>query len=280
MRVFVSVDMEGVSGLTDPEEMQAGGRGYERGCELMTGDANAAVSGAFAAGADEVVVTDAHGSTKNIRADLIDERCSLIRGPYRPLRMGQGIGPAHDAAMFVGYHARAGVPHGVLNHTWMGYEIQNLYLNGEICGEIRLIAGLAGSMGVPVALVTGDEAACAEARELLGDIETVAVKKGIDRYSAELLPPARAQHLIAEAAARALNDTGRLRPYTVPAPYTLGIDWASTAMAESCAMIPGVKRAGARSVEFTSDDYADIMSVLGILATIGGSVGCTGRQYG
>jgi D-amino peptidase len=280
MKVFVSVDMEGVSGLTDPEEMSAGGRGYERGCELMTGDANAAVAGAFAAGADEVVVTDAHGSTKNLRADLIDERCTLIRGPYRPLRMGQGIGPSHDAAMFVGYHARAGVPHGVLNHTWMGYEIQNLYLNGEVCGEIGLIAGLAGSMGVPVALVAGDEAACAEAREVLGDVETVAVKKGIDRYSAELLPPVRAQALIREASRRALGGLHRFRPHVVPAPYTLGIDWASTSMAESCAMIPGIKRAGTRSVEFTSDDYAEIMAVLGIMAGIGGGVGCTGRQYG
>jgi D-amino peptidase len=194
--------------------------------------------------------------------------------------MGQGIGPSHDAAMFIGYHARAGVPHGVLNHTWMGYEIQNLYLNGEVCGEIGLIAGLAGSMGVPVVLVTGDEAACAEARVQLGDVETVEVKKGIDRYSAEVLPPARAQSLIRAAAARALRDLDRFRPYVVEAPYTLGIDWASTSMAESCAMIPGVKRAGTRSVEFTSDDYGQIMSVLGILATIGGSVGCTGQQYG
>jgi D-amino peptidase len=280
MRVFVSVDMEGVSGLTDPEEMSAGGRGYERGCELMTADANAAVAGAFDAGAEEVIVTDAHGSTKNIRADLIDERCGLIRGPYRPLRMGQGIGPSHDAAMFVGYHARAGVPHGVLNHTWMGYEIQNLHLNGAVRGEIGLIAGLAGSMGVPVALVTGDDAACAEARDTLGDVETVAVKKGIDRYSAELVPPARAQALIREASRRALEGLDRFRPHIVPAPYTLGIDWASTAMAESCAMIPLIKRTGTRSVEFTSDDYADIMAVLGIMATIGGSAGCTGAQYG
>ncbi len=280
MKVFVSVDMEGVSGLTDPEEMKAGGRGYERGCELMTADANAAVAGAFDGGATEVIVTDAHGSTKNIRADLIDERCTLIRGPYRPLRMGQGLTTGHDAAMFVGYHARAGVPHGVLNHTWMGYEIQNLYLNGEVCGEIGLIAGLAGSMGVPVALVAGDAAACAEARDLLGDVETVEVKKGIDRYSAELLPPARAQAMIREAAARAMASPQRFRPREVPAPYTLGIDWASTTMAESCAMIPGVKRLDTRSVEFTSDDYAEIMGVLGILATIGGGAGCTGAQYG
>jgi D-amino peptidase len=135
-------------------------------------------------------------------------------------------------------------------------------------------------MGVPVALVTGDEAACAEAREVLGDVETVAVKTGIDRYSAELLPPARAQGLIREASRRALRSLHLFSPCEVPAPYTLGIDWASTSMAESCAMIPGVKRTGARSVEFTSDDYAEIMSVLGILAIIGGSVGCTGAQYG
>jgi D-amino peptidase len=280
VKVFVSVDMEGVSGLTDPDEMRAGGRGYERGCELMTGDANAAIGGAFEAGAEGVVVVDSHGSTKNLRADLIDERCTLIRGPYRPLRMGQGLGPSVAAAMFVGYHARAGIPHGVLNHTWMGYEIQNLYLNGDVCGEIKLIAGLAGSMGVPVALVTGDEAACAEAREVLGDVETVAVKAGLDRYSAEVLPPDRAQALIREAAARALRGVDRLRPHEVPAPYTLGIDWATSSMAESCAMIPGVKRAGGRSVEYTSDDYGQIMAVLGIMAMIGGSVGCTGRHYG
>src|SRR3954471_15918622 len=100
MKGFVSVDMEGVSGLTDPDEMKAGGRGYERGCELMTGDANAAIGGAFDAGAEAVVVAHSHGSTKHLRADLIDERCTWIRGPYRPLRMGQGLGPSVAAAMF------------------------------------------------------------------------------------------------------------------------------------------------------------------------------------
>lgn len=280
MQVFISVDMEGISGLTDPEEMQAGGRGYERGCELMTGDANAAVEGAFTGGAKQVVVTDAHSSTKNLRADLIDPRCTLIRGPYRPLRMGQGLTPECGAAMFVGYHARAGTPRGVLNHTWMGREIHNLYLNGEIAGEIRLIAGLAGSMGVPVALVTGDEAACAEAREVLGDVETVAVKKGIDKFSAELVPPARARQSIRDAATRAMQSLDRFRPYTVPSPYTLGIEWSSTAMAESCATIPEVKRIDARTVEYTSADYGDLMAVLGIMAMIGGSVSCSGGVYG
>jgi D-amino peptidase len=280
MQVFVSVDMEGISGLTDPEEMHAGGRGYERGCELMTGDANAAVQGAIAGGAERVVVTDAHSSTKNLRADLIDERCTLIRGPARPLRMGQGLERGFAAAMFVGYHARAGTPRAVLNHTWMGREIHNLYLNGEVCGEIRLIAGLAGSMGVPVALVTGDEAACAEAVEVLGEVETVPVKAGIDMFSAELVPPERARRLIRDAATRAVQSLDRFRPHVVSPPYVLGIEWSSTAMAESCGMIPGIRRAGARTVEFSSDDYGRLMSVLGIMASIGGSVACSSGAYG
>ncbi|MEU5877921.1 M55 family metallopeptidase [Spirillospora sp. NPDC047279] len=280
MKIFVSVDMEGVSGLTDPEEMRAGGRGYERGCELMTGDANAAIRGAFGAGATSVVVTDSHSSGKNLRADLIDERCTLIRGPYKPMRMGEGLDATFDAAIYIGYHARAGTPDGVLNHTWMGREIRDLYLNGEIAGEIRLMAAYAGSLGVPVALVAGDEAACAEARDVLGDVETVAVKKGCDRYAAELIPPARAQQLIYEGTRRALENLADARPYTVTAPYTLGVDWASTSIARSCAYIPGVTLAGPRMTEFTTGDYEEIVGLLGVWSSIAGEVGCTGLHYG
>ncbi|MFI0451628.1 M55 family metallopeptidase [Actinomadura sp. 6N118] len=280
MKVFVSVDMEGISGLTDPEEMRAGGRGYERGCELMTGDANAAIRAAFDSGATTVVVTDSHSSGKNLRADLIDERCSLIRGPYKPMRMGEGLDSTFDAALYVGYHARAGTPEGVLNHTWMGSEIRDLYLNGEVAGEIRLMAAYAGSLGVPVALVAGDDAACAEAREVLGDVTTVAVKKGCGRYAAELIPPARAQQMIYDATCRALAGLDRARPYTVPAPYTLGVDWISTSIAQSCSVVPGVKLAGPRMTEFTTGDYEEVVGLLGVWATIAGEVGCTGLHYG
>jgi D-amino peptidase len=280
MKVFVSVDMEGISGLTDPEEMRAGGRGYERGCELMTGDANAAIAGAYAAGADDVAVTDAHGGGRNLRVDLIDQRCTLARGPYKPMRMGEGLDASFGAALFVGYHARAGTADGVLNHTWMGREILDVRLNGQVAGEIRLIAAFAGAYGVPVGLVTGDAAACAEARDLLGDVETVAVKAGSDRYAARLVPPARAREQIVEAAARAVKSIERFEPYVVPAPYTLSIEWASTAIAQSCAVIPGVRLVGPRTTEFTTGDYTEVMGLLGVTATIAGEVGCTGAHYG
>ncbi|HEY9521934.1 MAG TPA: M55 family metallopeptidase [Thermopolyspora sp.] len=280
MKVYLSVDMEGVTGLTDPEEMRAGGRGYERGCELMTGDANAVIEGAFHAGATAVLVNDAHSSTKNLRIDLIDPRATLIRGPGKPTRMGQGLTTGFQAACLVGYHARAGVRHGVLNHTWMGKEIQNVYLNGDICGETRLVAAFAGSLGVPVALVTGDEAVGEEARELLGDVETVAVKKGIDRFSAELLPPSVAQTRIREAAGRALSRVADFRPYEITSPYTLGVEWNSTAIAAGCALIPGTRSAGPRHTEFTTDDFHDIMALFGIYAMIAGQVACGSGVYG
>lgn len=280
MKVFVSVDMEGVSGLTDPEEMRAGGRGYERGCELMTGDANAAVRAAFDAGADQVVVTDSHGRGKNLRADLIDERCTLIRGPHMAMRMGEGLDASFDVALYVGYHARAGAEHGVLNHTWMGREIQDARLNGEVAGEIRLMAGYAGSLGVPVGLVAGDEAACVEARDVLGAVPTVAVKAGRDRYAAELIPPARAQEMIYETALRSLRAPSGWRPLRLPSPYTLSVDWNSTSIAQSCALIPGVSLTASRTTEFTSADYAEVVGLLGICATLAGDIACTGRHYG
>ncbi|MEW9532666.1 M55 family metallopeptidase [Microbispora sp. NPDC049125] len=280
MKIYLSMDMEGVTGLTDPEEMHAGGRGYERGCELMTGDAGAIVEGAFDAGAEAVVVNDAHGSTKNLRIDLLDPRATLIRGAGKPHRMGQGLTGDFAAACFGGYHARAGVQHGVLNHTWMGKEIQDVYLNGEICGETRLVAGFAGALGVPVAVVTGDEAVCEEARELLGDVETVAVKTGIDMFAAELLPPSVAWRRIREGTARALGRLADFQPYVVPPPYTLGVEWNSTAIAAACALVPGVKQIGPRHTEFTTDDYHDIMSLFGIFSMIGGRISCDSGVYG
>ena len=279
MKVYISVDMEGVSGLSDPEDMHPGGRGYERGCELMTADANAAVNAAFEAGAEEVLVNDSHSSGKNLRADLIDERCALLRGPGRPMAMGEGLDPSFDAALYVGYHARAG-RHGVLNHTWMGHEIHNLYLNGAVTGEIGLMAAYAGTLGVPVALVTGDESACAEARETLGDVATVPVKRAVNRFAAEVTPPHRAAELIRCAALQALEDLHERTPYETTPPYTLGIEWNSTAIARSCAVIPGVRRTDDRTTELTSDDFTDLVGLLGVMSGLAGSIGCDSGRYG
>jgi D-amino peptidase len=279
VKVYISVDMEGVSGLTDADDMHPGGRGYDRGCELMTADANAAINAAFEAGADEVLVNDSHSSGKNLRADLIDDRCALLRGPGRPMAMGEGLDASFDAALYVGYHARAGRP-GVLNHTWMGHEIHDLYLNGAVTGEIGLMAAYAGSLGVPVALVTGDESACAEARETLGEVMTVPVKRGVNRFAGEVVPPRRAAELIRCGALQALEELGDRAPYTVAAPYTLRVEWNSTAIAQACAMVPAVRRVDGRTTEFTSDDFTDVVGLLGVMSNLGGTIGCDSGRYG
>src|SRR5881275_1731292 len=160
MKVFVSVDMEGISGVTDPEDVLPAGSEYQTCRRYMTGDANGAIAGAYDAGAE---------------ADL-DKRAKVIKGFHKPLCMLQGLDDSFGAAVFVGYHSCAGTEGGVLNHTMLGKEVQNIYLNGEATGETRLNAGLAGHYGVPVALVAGDVAVCEEAKRVLPWVETVAVK--------------------------------------------------------------------------------------------------------
>jgi D-amino peptidase len=238
MKVFISVDMEGVSGITDPEDVLPDGADYQRGRVFMTGDANAAILGAYDGGADEVLVNDSHWIMRNLLLEQLDPRARTIKGFHKSLCMVQGLDETYDGAVFVGYHSCAGFEGGVLNHTMLGKEIQNIYLNGEPTGETRLNAAFAGHFGVPVLLVAGDAAVCDEARRVLGEVETVAVKDGIDKYSANCLHPEVAQAQIREAAARAVRDRSRFTPYRLSPPYTLGLEWNSTTIAATCALIP------------------------------------------
>ena len=161
----------------------------------------------------------------------------------------------------------------MLNHTLLGKEIQNVYLNGEPTGETRLNAAFAGHFGVPVVLVAGDGAVCTEARRVLGDVETVAVKDGIDKFTANCLHPQVAQAQIREATARAVREAGRFSPYRQSPPFTLGIEWNSTTIAATCALIPGVQANGPRSNEYVTNDYPELMRVLVAMLLLGLQVG-------
>lgn len=273
MKVFISVDMEGVSGITDPEDVLPDGADYQRGRVFMTGDANAAILGAYDGGADEVLVNDSHWIMRNLLLEQLDPRARTIKGFHKSLCMVQGLDDSYDAAVFVGYHSCAGTEGGVLNHTLLGKEIQNVYLNGEPTGETRLNAAFAGHFGVPVVLVAGDTAVGNEARRVLGEVETVAVKDGIDKFTANCLHPQVAQSQIREATARAVRDKGRFSPYRLSPPYTLGIEWNSTTIAATCALIPGVQMNGPRSNEFVTDDYPELMRVLVAMLLLGLQVG-------
>jgi len=257
MRVYISVDMEGVAGVvhehqTDPTDGRHAAE-YARSCRLMTGEANAAIGAAFAAGAAAVLVNDSHWLMRNLIADELDERAELISGGPKPLSMVEGIDGGFDAAMFIGYHGRAGTAHAVIDHTYTD-RIHEVRINGEPAGELALNAAMAGDAGVPVVLVSGDQTLAAEARALLGDgVETVIVKHGLGRFSARSLAPAEARRRIAEGVRRALGR--RHEPWRVPTPVTIEAEFARTVHADMAELVPGAERTGGRTVRYTHADY-------------------------
>lgn len=262
MKVFISVDMEGITGLTDPEDVLPDGADYQRGRVFMTGDANAAVLGAFDAGASEVLVNDSHWIMRNLLLEQLDPRAKVIKGFHKPMCMIQGLDESFDAAVFVGYHACAGTEGGVMAHTLLGKEIHNVLLDDEPIGETRLNALMAGHFNVPVAFVAGDTALCNEAKRLLGnDLPNFAVKDGIDMFSATCLHPEVTKKGIREGVKRALKAKPR-KPYKMRKPYRFGIEWSTTTIANTCAYIPGIRKVNPRTTEFTSKDLPEAMGLI------------------
>jgi D-amino peptidase len=254
---LIAADMEGISGVVHWDQVDPKHKEYDRFRKLMTGDVNAAIEGAFEGGAQEVVVADGHGSGRNILVEELDSRARLNSGSPSPLSMVQGIDAEIDGAMFVGYHARVGSPNAILDHTWSGSSVAGVWLNGRPVGEIGWNAAVCGHFGAPVILISGDQTACAEAVDLLGEIETVVVKQASGRMAAECLPPGVAWQKIAKAARRAVE---RLRDGQVPAPLRLELPVTVTValvhsqMADRAAIFPGARRGEGKRVEFTTAD--------------------------
>lgn len=259
MDVFISADMEGISGIAAPADVVRGEPEYDRGVDLLHADVNAAVEGAVAGGAESVLVNDSHSTMRNIDRDRLDDRATLVRGGTKPRSMMQGLTAGHDIALFIGYHAKAGTPGAVLNHTFFGHELVQLAVNGTEVGELGWNARLAGALGVPVGLVTGDDATVVEATAELPDPETVAVKEGIDRFTAVCCPTTETGPEIETAARRAgerVVDGGLAVP-NVETPTTITATWTTTNQAARAAGTPGVSREGGRKTAVTAERYPD-----------------------
>ena len=258
MRVFVSADMEGASGIATAEDVVKGCEEYSRGQELLHRDVNAAVAGAFEAGASELLVNDAHSTMRNLDRERLDERAALIRGATKPRSMVEGVGREHDVAFFVGYHAMAGTPNAVLNHTVLAHELLRLRVGDDEVGELGWNARFCAALGVPVGLVSGDDATAAEARAALGDVETVAVKEGIDRFSARCRPIAETGGEIREAAARAVERVGEFEIEEPEEPTRIEADWSATNHAARAAGLPGVERIAGRTTRVEAESYPEV----------------------
>ncbi len=264
MKIFISMDMEGVAGVVAWNQVDSKDPEYQTARTLMIAEANAAVEGALEGGASEVVVNDSHGGMRNLLLDKLHPRARLISGSLKPQGMVAGLDASFAACFFVGYHSRAG-NFGVLSHTWSG-SATSVRVGDREFSEAALNATVAGHYGVPVALVTGDDRCVAEAREYFGDIETVTVKRALSRYGAENLPHAEACALIRRAAARAA--AGTLAPFRPAPPLRLEIDFRIPAMADAAATMPGAERAGGLTVAYTARDGLELYRAFAALMDI------------
>lgn len=250
--------MEGVTGVTSWEHVDPSRTEYQRFRHLMTWDANSAIEGAFSGGADEVVVTDGHWNGSNILIEELDKRVKLNSGiGTSQFSMMQGIDDSFDGVFFIGYHARACSENGILDHTW-SKNFDNVWLNDVLVGECGLNAALAGSFGVPVLMISGDQTACRQAQELLGNLETAEVKDASGRHSALCLPPAESQLLIRNSSTKAIENLRKgltPGPYVAEAPIQITIELISSDMADRAGWIPGSQRFGNR-ISFTSPDMS------------------------
>ncbi|HZR93379.1 MAG TPA: M55 family metallopeptidase [Gaiellaceae bacterium] len=260
MKVHVISDMEGVCGIVKWEQVTGGEPMYEEGRRLYTEEINAAVRGARAAGATEVVVMDCHGAGKgwsfnSLVPDLLDPGCEYVVQEQWTEYTGF-LESGCDAALLVGMHAMAGAADGVMNHTVSGQQWRNVWFNGTLVGETGINAALCGTWGCPVALVTGDDAVCAEARDLLGPgLTTVSVKTGLGRFSARQLAPLRARELIEGGARRALADLEAVRPYDPGRPCEIRVELTTTSAADEYRRKHGVELVGSRELVSRGDDW-------------------------
>ncbi len=258
IRVFISVDMEGLAGVVAGDQVSAGGSDYGMARRWATEEANAAIQGALDAGATEIIVNDSHGSMRNILAHELNPAARLITGSPKPLSMMQGIDETFDAVIFIGYHARAGSFDGVLDHTYSGASVYSLTVNGREVGETELNAMIAGYFGVPVVMVAGDRTLSEQIRDMLGgEVVTSVVKESIGRTAANTLVPSEAQKLIRDNTRRGIEMRNQISPLRHNGPYRYEIEFLNSAQAENAELIPGVERSGPRSVEFIQQDFIE-----------------------
>lgn len=256
LKVFISVDMEGIWGVVAGDQTSAASPEYGPARKWMAEDVNAAAAGAFEAGATEVVVNDSHGSMRNILASDLDGRAALLSGSPKPLSMMQGLDETFDACLFIGYHAPAGSAPAILDHTISGATVYAIRVNGRELPELGINALIAAHFGVPVVMLSGDTETCRRAREILGeDLIVAPVKEAMARFAARMLPRTRALALLREQARAGVARAAAAKPWTMAPPFTFTLEFHSSNQAEASELVPGVRRTGPRAVEFEAGDF-------------------------
>lgn len=249
MKIYICADIEGVAGVVNPEQTRPGNPEYERARRLMTLEVNAAIEGALRAGATEILVNDAHGPMTNLVTETLHPEARLILGKPKPLNMFEGLDRSFAAVFCIGFHARAGAM-GVLAHTVNGFAFTDIRLNGISYGEAGLYGTYAGMLGVPVALISGDDCCLAENRELFSGAVLVETKRALGNRAANNLPVEAARAAIRDGAYRAVTSLPGMAPFVLEPPFVLELVLTQPALADLAAIIPGARRIDALTVAF------------------------------
>jgi D-amino peptidase len=264
MKVHITADMEGIAVICHDEQADYKQSDYPRMREIMTGEVQAAIEGARDAGAEEILVCDAHDTGRNLLVERLDPDVEVIEGSAYDLGMMSGISRDFDASMQVGYHSMRHTHAGVLGHTYT-YDIAELRLNGVVMGESGLSAAIAGHFGVPLVFVSGDAHAIRQARSLVKNIVGVPTKEGVGLYGVRSLTPEKAQRLIRKGAKEALVKAGEIEPFVVKKPVMVEVELERPLMAQYCSRIPSVKRKDAKTVSYRASDVVDAFNVFDVI---------------
>ncbi len=254
MKVYISVDIEGIATVVDGSQCNPGGADYPRIRRLMTQEVNAAIQGSLAAGASEVVVSDGHAAAMNIIPEELHEDAYLISGSLKPFGQMEGIDETYAAALFIGYHVRMGAQ-GLLAHTMNGGTVEEIKVNGMVLGETGINAAIAGAFSVPVVLVTGDSSVAREAVATLGKVETVAVKEAVSGCAAKCMHPVKAQRLIRAAAEKAVKDRALYKPFVIEGPATVDVKFRSSVSCDFAVRLPDCSRIDDLTLRHVSPSY-------------------------
>ncbi|WP_447577270.1 M55 family metallopeptidase [Achromobacter kerstersii] len=276
MKILISTDIEGVAGVFHPEQVRAGNGEYERARAWMTAEANAAVQGAIAGGAEDILVNDSHGGFRNLLPDGLDERARLVLGKPRYLGMMGGLEEGCDAVFMIGYHSRS-QGRGILAHTINSFAFARVFINGMELGEAGLYGAMAGEMGVPVILATGDDVFISETRDTFPGAEWVQTKVAHGQGSGVTLSPAASRRAIAAAAETAVRNLkaasgkssgGKAIPFRIPAPIECRLQTQSAALADLFCMWPTLERVDGVTLRFTVDSMQSAVRTLNSLAAM------------
>ncbi|MDA0566596.1 M55 family metallopeptidase [Streptomonospora sp. S1-112] len=267
MRILISADMEGATGVTWPADVEPGTEQWQRCRAMFTSDVNAAVSGFFAGGATEVLVNEAHATMRNLLLERLDPRAAMLTGRHKELSMVEGVQRGDvDGVAFLGYHTGAGTE-GVLAHTYLPNSVTGVWLDGEPASEGRLNAAVTAEYGSPVVLVTGDDRTCLDAAGYAPGARTVAVKTYVSRYAAVCRPPAATAAEIADAAQAAAAGARRTEPAR-RGPFTVEVEVDAAHLAGAAALVPGVDLAGERRVRYTAPTAFEMIRCFKVVTTV------------